>query len=335
MKRYNFPIDYIPKLSLHNTIIYSTLLKNAIFQSMYEQYKTIYIDPCLFVTNLQSTLCYTSEDRYVSFDNKDNDLIACVNNVQDNYLMVASKLFPNENYITFAPNFKRDAKLNNVSSMLEWVIQVELAMPEDNMNIEYFTKFIQKIFADISELVKQDELAKIYKVDQAKFKPLKKFDIVDAAKIERSYPTVSLHDACRIYCSTNKFVVVTNNFKPLRTNHTIEETSSTAFDQDCTCGLYVYDYINDKYINLINMVKRPSGEKAFTQLNKSNPIELENQVYSDEIFDKNRKTNLGITINFSKLLFYLLDKIHLAEVVASVWPEDFLKFVKSEKIDIL
>jgi len=335
MKRFNFPIDYKPKVSLHDTLIYSSSLKNAIFGFLYEQYKTIYIDPCLFVSNLQSCLCYTWQDRYVSFDNKINDLIACFNSTQHNFLMLASKLFHNENYATFAPAFNRDAKLTNLSSMLSWMIHVELAMPEENMNDNYFVKFCQILFDRIAKIVKTNELAKLYEVDEAKFKPVDGFNVAEANKIERNYPTLSLADGFNLYCAKNKFVIVKGVFKPLKTNQSIQPTIPTSYDQDCCCGLYVYDYVNDEPINLINIFKRPDGEKAFTQLNKSNPIELENHVYNDELFDKNRKVNLGITINFSNLLFYLLDKVHLAEVVSSVWSDEFIKFIKEEKIEIL
>lgn len=334
MKRFHFPFDYKPSVSLQDTVVYANKLKQAIFSFLQEQYKAIYLDPALLVPNKESSLSYAHLDRFVSFDNKANNLISAFNNCQDNYFTIAATKFKRKNIYTYAPLIKRDAKLTNTSSMINWLINFELAMPEDNLNIKYFDSFAKQLFDKIVSLITKAEFKKIYSVSNKKIK-VDDWKIIDAQKVENSYPTLDLNQALNHICANNRFVIIENNFKRLKSNKSIEPFVATAQDLDCSCGLYVYDYVNDTSINLINICKRTSGDKAYEQLRSTNPIELDNEIYDQKLFDKDRPTNMSVTINFTNLIYYLLDKVHLAEVVASVWPDEFLEFVKTEKIDIL
>ncbi len=334
MKRFHFPFDYKPKVSLEDTVVYASKLKQEIFTFFKEQYKAIYLDPALIVPNKESSLAYKSNDRFVSFDNKASNLVSAINNCQDNYLTIASSKFKRKNICTFAPLIKRDVKLSNTSSMINWIIDLELAMPEDYLNNKYFIDFAKQLFGKIVSFVNKSELKKIYEVSNKKIK-VSDWKVVEAQKLENSYLTLTLKQGLNHICSSNRFVIIENNFKKLKSNQSIEQYSVTAQDWENSCGIYVYDYINEAPINLINICKRPSGDKSYNQLRNTNPLELDNEIYDQIIFDKDRPTNMSVTINFTNLIYYLLDKVHLAEVVSSVWPEDFLEFVKTEKIDIL
>lgn len=334
MKRFHFPFDYKPKVSLQDTLHYANLLKQKIFNFLQEQYKAIYLDPALIVSNKESSLSYTNLDRYVGFDNKVINMIAAFNNCQDNYLTLASSKFKHKNIFTYCPSIKRDAKLTNTSSMINWMINIELAMPDDNLNIEYFSQFAKDTFAKIATLTQAKDLENIFEVDKKKIKS-NQWKTFEAQKLEDGYPTLNLSQSLKHICSAHKFVIVQNNLKRLKSNNSVEQYVATGQDLDCSCGLYVYDFVNDAAINLINICKRPSGQKSFDQLKNINPLELDNQIYDKQLFDQDRPTNMSISINFTNLLFYLLDKVHLAEVVSSIWPDEFIEFIKTEKVDIL
>ena len=124
----------------------------------------------------------------------------------------------------------------------------------------------------------------------------KDFTIVDAQKIESLYPTLSLNEGFKHFCSQHKFVIVQNNIKKLRSGKSLEPFIPTAQDNDLSCGLYVYDKINGQPIQLINVCKRPDGFISHKQLNDTNPIELTNELYHPNLFDKNS----GITKIFKK-----------------------------------
>ncbi len=332
MRRYNFPFAYRPKLNLKETMIYSSILRQKIFDYLHGKYKCIYLDPALIVNNKNSAISYLTGDRIISFDNIKNNEILCLNSAQDNYLMIASNSFKNENIATFAPFIKRDASQTNLDSVINWEIDVELSMPI-NLNMEYFTSLAKQTFLDLLNLANHLELKKIFKV-QTKKAFVKDICVVDAQKIENSYRTLSLQEAFKHFCSENNFVIVQHNIKKLRSGKSLEASIPTAQDNSLSCGLYVYDKINGKPIHLINVCKRPSGSTAKSQLNDVNPLELTNELYDKNVFDKKRPSNISLVINFTNLLFYLLDKVHLAEVVKSVWPDEFLDFIKTEKLEI-
>lgn len=332
MKRFKFPFAYAPKVNLKNTIVYSSLLKQHIFKYLANKYKCTYIDPALIVDNKQSAVSYLFGDRMLSFDNKANNSIFSFNSAQDNYLLLQSKLFKNENICTFAPYIRRDAKQTNLDSVINWEIDAELSIPI-NLNLNYFTTLAKETFNALLTIANDNELKKIHVIKDNK-KNLFDIAVVDAQKLETSYPTLSLSDAFRHYCSEHKVVVVQNNIKKLKSGKTLAGFIPTAQDSELSCGLYVYDEINEQPIHLINVCKRPDGETSRKQLNETNPIEITNELYDPNIFDPSRPTNISLVINFTNLLFYFLDKVHLAEVVKSVWPSDFIDFIKTEKLEI-
>lgn len=332
MKRFKFPFAYEPKVNLKNTIVYSSIFKQHIFDFLKNKYKCINIDPTFIVGNKNSQVSYLFGDRMMSFDNKANNSIYLLNSAQDNYLLLAGKTLKNENFITYAPFIKRDATQTNLDSIINWQIDVELSMPL-NLNMNYFTTLARETFYSIANIANNSELKKIHRPDYKKINP-KDFDIVSAQKIENSYPTLPLHEAFAHYCSQHKFVIVVGNLRKLKSGKNFEQSIPTAQDNDLSCGLYVYDKVNNKPINLINVCKRPDGITSKKQLSDTNPIELANELYDKNLFIKDRPTNISLVINYTNLLFYFLDKIHLAEVVKSVWPDEFIKFVKTEKIEI-
>lgn len=333
MKRFKFPFAYEPKVNIKNTIVYSSILRNLIFNYLYDKYKCVYIDPAMIVDNKQSSLAYITGDRMIGFDNKSNNSIFMFNSVQDNYLLLLSNMFKNEHIFTFAPFIKRDAKQTNLDSIINWEFSVELSMPI-NLNIDYFTTLAKETYIALTNLANSPELKKIYSINKSKANIID-IAVVDAQKIESSYPTLSLEEAFTHYCSEHKFVVVQNNIKKLRSGKSLGTFVPTAQDCELSCGLYVYDETNNKPIHLINVCKRPEGIVSKNQLLEINPYELTNELYDSRIFEKDHPTNISLVINFTNLLFFFLDKVHIAEVVKSVWPDEFIDFVNKEKIEIL
>lgn len=332
MKRFKFPFAYEPKVNVKNTMIYSSILKNKIFEYLNNKYKCIYVDPAMVVDNKQSSLAYVNGDRVISFDNKPNNSIFMFNSAQDNYLLLLSNIFKNQHIVTFAPFIRRDAKQTNLDSIINWEIAIELSMPI-NLNIDYFATLIRETYVALTNIANSNDLKNIHVLDKNKSNAVD-FAVIDAQKIESSYPTLSLEEAFTHYCSEHKFVIVQNNIKKLRSGKALSAFIPTAQDSELSCGLYVYDETNNKPIHLINVCKRPDGIVSKNQLLETNPYEITNELYDSKIFEKDHPTNISLVINFTNLLFFFLDKVHLAEVVKSVWPDEFIDFVNKENIEI-
>lgn len=332
MKRFKFPFAYQPKINLKETIEYSAIFKQELFSYLQNKYKCIYIDPAFVVDNQRSPIAYLNGDRIISCDNKANNSIFSLNAAQDNYLMLASKMFKTENLICFAPFIKRDATQTNLDSVINWNINLELSRPV-NLNIDYFVALIKELFQAISNITFVNKLKKIYKVDDKKTN-LDSLAVADAQKIESSHPSLRLEEAFNHFCSENRCVIVKHNIKKLKSGKSIAPFIPTAQDTELSCGLYVYDETNNKPLHLINVCKRPNGTVSKNQLLESNPHELTNELYDSRIFEEDHPSHISLVINFTNILYFFLDKVHLAEVVKSVWPDEFIDFVKKEKIEI-
>ncbi|MCQ3915295.1 MAG: hypothetical protein MJ195_00645 [Mycoplasmoidaceae bacterium] len=186
-----------------------------------------------------------------------------------------------------------------------------------NLNIDYFTTLARETYVALTNIANNPELKKIHILNKDKANVVD-VAVVDAQKIESSYPTLSLEEAFTHYCSEHKFVVVQNNIKKLRSGKMLSSFIPTAQDSELSCGLYVYDETNNKPLHLVNVCKRPNGTVSKNQLLESNPHELTNELYDSRIFEEDHPSHISLVINFTNILYFFLDKVHLAEVVKSV-----------------
>lgn len=335
MQRYNFPYNYKPKISLENTYLYSSYFYQHLihfFTKKYDAHLVVAPNVASFSKNIKS---YSKNAREICFDNLNTDQIFLINQNVDTYLLMLSNVFKNKALICLNQTINRDAKLTNVDSMVNVDLYLDIPSLISNQTTKHFSNLILQILTDITQIMSQNELLKIYRTSTFK-KNSKKYIYIDAQKIENDYPFFKLERAFDHYCSQNKKnVIVLDSLKQLKSENFFKQPNFVSQNLNASCSLYVFDNNNQKAINLIDITSRPSGQQAKDQLLKYNAVEFDQKMYDQSIFSTSRPQNTSIVIHCSNVLFYFLDKIHLAEVVKSVWTDNFIDFCEINKIKIM
>lgn len=318
MERYNFPYNYKPKITLEDTYLYSSYFYQYLIQFFAKKYDAHFVvapQVASFSKNIRS--CQKNA-REICFDNLNTNQIFLINQNVDTYLMSLSNIFKDKALICLNQTINRDAKLTNVDSVVNIDLYLEIPSLAFDQTTKHFSNLILQIFADIIQVMSQSELLKIYHTSASK-KADKKYAYIEAQKIEDDYPFFELEKAFDHYCSqSKKNVIVLNSLKQLKSENFFKQPNFVSQNLNASCSLYVFDSNNQKAINLIDIAARPTGQQAKDQLLKYSAIEIDQKMYDQDIFSVSRPQNTSIVIHCSNVLFYFLDKIHLAEVVKSV-----------------
>ena len=335
MQRYNFPYNYKPKISLEDTYLYSSYFYQYLinfFTKKYDAHLVVAPHATSFSKNIKS---YSKNVREICFDNLNTNQIFLINQNVDTYLMSLSNIFKDKALICLNQTINRDAKLTNVDSIVNIDLHLEIPSLISHQTTKHFSNLILQIFADIVQVMCQNELLKIYQISSSK-KTNKKYVCVGAQKIENDYPFFKLENAFDHFCSqSKKNVIVLDSLKQLKSENFFKQPNFVSQNLNASCSLYVFDNNSQKAINLIDITSRPSGQQAKDQLLKYNTVEFDQKIYDPGLFSSSRPQNTSIVIHCSNVLFYFLDKIHLAEVVKSVWTDDFIDFCEINKIKIM
>src|SRR5690554_233280 len=94
------------------------------------------------------------------------------------------------------------------------------------------------------------------------------------------------------------------------------------------------DVIGDA-IELSSMGIRVNKERLLLQMEESNRLDEINSKYYQQIINEELPLTIGGGIGQSRLCMVLLEKLHIAEVQASIWSEKELAFFKENKIEFL
>ena len=95
--------------------------------------------------------------------------------------------------------------------------------------------------------------------------------------------------------------------------------------------IIVYDKVIDKALELSSMGIRVDEEALLSQLKKSDTMDRISLPYHQKILKRELPYSIGGGIGISRILLFILEKEHLAEVQASSWEEKTLQEIK-EKI---
>lgn len=332
MKRYNFPYSYKPKVNFKDTLRYISLFKKELMDRLQKKYDAIEIFTPIASTLTNSNNAIYPDQRQIIFDNKFSDNIFQVNSQLDNYFCLISNELNPISVIGFYDIINRDAKLNNLDSLTTQTIMLDYYDLLENHNIDYLNRLIKEIYKLVIETTKEESLTKIYSASNLATSIIK---TISTQEIEDHYPTIQLQQGFTHYVNENNLVILNKPFITLKSGRIYKKGLAVSQSFNNSCILYAYNQFNDKEIELITIASRPNGQLAKDQLLKQNPFEYDNKIYDQALFDEKRAQSISININFSNLMLFLLKKVHLAEVSKSIWEQDFLDFVKDEKIKIL
>ncbi len=259
------------------------------------------------------------KDRIIKFDNINNHEIYQILEYCDLELI---KILHNNNFpyglISFYPSIERDKNNTFIKSVSENKILILQKLLLINANNDSIIKITNELISLINEIVKKIDLHNTSTIPQ-------KVEIIEFKKIKKIYPTISTNDAINELVSKKKCVLV---FNLDNTFGHISRKELLTFKINAT--LYVKSNINNKSIELFNFYICPKIEEILNKF-QYNVDFMNNVDLLSEIFNEFNDL-LGIEINFSRLLLYVLNKIHISEINNSPISKDIEDNFKINKL---
>lgn len=330
-----FPSNYKPKINLADTLIYINRYREFLIKLLIAKYNLINIEAPIVADLDLNTNNFKLDARLIDFDNKTNYKVYELYNDISLWIKQKMKQFnvkANNGLYTIYKKINRDSKLNNLDSMIQEIIHLEYRPIEELNNQkginQLFFELIQSIVGlNEIEIIKGHKTNKFFQKDKSpKFITLK--------ELVHIYPTIDVNKALKDYIRENGPTVL---FSPMleTINGTLNvDCYAMTDDYNLTGILYVYNRTTDQVVPLVKISSRPSQEAAYDQtIGVFNDI-FEKGIYNKKILKAFDLKSIGIDIYFSNLMLVCLQKVHLAEVVSSVWKEDLIEYCKENDIEI-
>jgi len=98
--------------------------------------------------------------------------------------------------------------------------------------------------------------------------------------------------------------------------------------------LFWYDILNTA-VEISSMGIRVDSKSLLYQLEKSNNMDRINLPFHKALLNNELPLTMGGGIGQSRLCMLLLNKAHVGEVQASVWPQDMIEICHRNNIELL
>lgn len=307
MKNIFIPVAYKSKISKKDTLILLSKMKQNLNAGLIENFNLLEIEN-KYITIFNE---YYSEKRTIDFDNKISGDIYQISSQSHNYLIgLINELEFNveEGLITWFTKFNRDNISDISNSINEFCLNFQYKILISEINEVKMIEIVNTILSIINN--------SIINCGNNNMNKLKNnLKIIDFDKLSKRTPTLNIKDSLDQFVINNDLVLVLNSNKVNRRGHRIIEDKLSTYGPH-TASLFCYHERNNEILNIANISFCPTITEAKEKIENSN---LDSNQFI-KIFEtlSNENNILGVEINFSKLMIYVLDKYTIGEITPTV-----------------
>lgn len=201
----------------------------------------------------------------------------------------------------------------------------ELIITNDNRNIKYLKEVVRKI---VKAIKRTKNLISTYypnlddNINEDVY-------FIEAQELKKKYPNLSLKERENKITKKYKTVFI------LKIDHKYDLRAPDYDDWNLNGDLLIYSKPLNKAIELSSMGIRVNKESLLKQMNETNRNNELNHKYYQMILNDELPLTIGGGIGQSRLCMILLEKMHIAEVQASIWSDLEYKLFKKKNINYL
>ena len=226
---------------------------------------------------------------------------------------------------------RRDEDLDNLHSIYvdQWDWEKNIAYSDRTVDVLKETvKVIYQVMKDTEQFI-----FKKYRV----LKPVLPQDIffITSQELENLYPNLSPKDREDAICLEKKAVFIMQIGDLLRSNQKHDGRAPDYDDWKLNGDILVYNPILKRAFELSSMGIRVDEKSLLEQLTKSNCLNRLDYPFHKAIMNKELPYSMGGGIGQSRLCMFYLQKAHIGEVQASIWPEDIELLCEEKNIKLL
>lgn len=207
----------------------------------------------------------------------------------------------------------------------------ELVIKEEDRNIDFLKKIVQKI---ISSLKETKDLV------NSKFKELndticEDVFFIDAEELDKLYPNHSMREKEYLITKKYKTVFIMRIGRVFQNGLKHDLRAPDYDDWELNGDILIWSSILNNAIEISSMGIRVNKDSLIKQLRMTNREEDINNMYHQLIINDQLPLTIGGGIGQSRICMILLEKLHIAEVQASLWSQEEMNYFDKNKINYL
>lgn len=216
---------------------------------------------------------------------------------------------------------RKDEKVDDIHSLYVEQWDWEKVIAKEDRTIDYLKETVRSIYKAIRQ-------TSVYLKQKYRFLTLelpKTIYFISSQELEDMYPDKTPKEREKLITKEKKAVFIIGIGDKLKSGHEHDLRSPDYDDWSLDGDLLVYDKTLDKAIELSSMGIRVDEKSLVDQLEKTAELARLEMPYHKKIMKKILPYTIGGGIGQSRILMFLLEKSHIAEVQASSWEEKTYK----------
>lgn len=212
---------------------------------------------------------------------------------------------------------RKDEVVDDVHSLYVEQWDWEKVISKEDRTIDYLKETVRSIYKAIRQ-------TSVFLKQKYRFLSLelpKSIYFITSQELEDLYPTKTPKEREDLITKEKKAVFIIGIGDKLKSGLAHDLRSPDYDDWSLDGDLLIYDKTIDKAIELSSMGIRVDKEALLSQLEKAGAIEKLELPYHKKIVSEQLPYTIGGGIGQSRILMFLLEKSHIAEVQASSWEQ--------------
>lgn len=322
MYELKIPEGYQSKLSLRETEKAIKFVKDAFQRNFIRNFGFERVSAPLFVkSGIGVNDDLNGVERAVRFDVLQQGVDAEIVHSLAKWKRIALKRYgfrSGEGIYTDMNAIRRDDKCDNLHSIYvdQWDWEMVIAKEQRNQN--FLKMIVVRIVGAIADTLEETKNA--FAAIDVKIKREVKF--VTAQEAIDEYPNLDSHQRERALAKKYGTVFLMEIGGALSNGQPHDGRAPDYDDWALNGDLLFYDEVLDDSIEISSMGVRVDSESLKKQLEIANATDREKNEYHKDVLNGNLPLTIGGGIGQSRLCMLLLQKAHIGEVQASLWPDD-------------
>ena len=330
------PAGYKAKLDLRQTEVAIKKLKDYFENAIAYELHLTRVSAPLFVkpeTGLNDNLNGT--ERAVSFDiMDDNNAVAEVVHSLAKWKRMALGRYGfgvNEGLYTDMNAIRRDEELDNLHSIYVDQWDWEKVITKEMRSVEFLQKTVKQIYRAFVRT--QNYIAEEYPVLE-KWLP-DEITFVTSQELLDKYPELTAKERENAICKEKKAVFIMKIGDELSNGEKHDGRAPDYDDWSLNGDIVFWNPVLESAFELSSMGVRVDEDALLSQLKKADCEERKELAFHKGILEKTLPYTIGGGIGQSRICMYFLQKAHIGEVQASIWPQEMIEAYEKAGIVLL
>ena len=223
---------------------------------------------------------------------------------------------------------RKDEIVDDAHSLFVEQWDWEKVISKEDRTIDYLKETVKSIYKALRQTL-------IYTKTKYKFITVdlpKSIYFITSQELEDMYPNKTPQEREELIVRDKKAVFIIGIGDKLKSGIEHDHRSPDYDDWSLDGDLLVFDKALDKAIEISSMGIRVDEKSLKEQLEKSDSLDKLELPYHQKIIKSELPYTIGGGIGISRVLMFLLEKSHIAEIQASSWPTKTIKELKDKKM---